>query len=123
MASLEELFDDDREGKKDDQGDKDKDGDKLQQNGDAQMTDAESEKKEEKKEEEEDVIDLEVLNSATRDIVGRRRMIENEIRINKSEFSRLNHDKQTMQEKIKDNLEKIENNRYGTLTLGKAVLG
>ena len=108
MASLEELFDDDRDGKKDDQDEKK--GDKPEQNGDANMTDADGEKKEEKKEEE-DIIDVEILNSSTRDIQARRRMIENEIRINKSEFGRLNHEKQTMQEKIKDNLEKIENNR------------
>lgn len=109
MASLEELFDDDRDGKKDDQDDK---KDKADQNGDAKMTDADGEKKEEEKEEEEDIIDVEILNSSTRDIQARRRMIENEIRINKSEFGRLNHEKQTMQEKIKDNVEKIENNRY-----------
>jgi 26S proteasome regulatory subunit T5 len=30
----------------------------------------------------------------------------------KSEFQRLTHEKATMNEKIKDNLEKIENNRY-----------
>ena len=93
MASLEELFDDDRDGKKDDQDDK-KDGDKSEQ-----------------KEEEEDVIDAEILNCSTRDIQARRRMIENEIRINKSEFGRLAHEKQSMQDKIKDNQEKIENNR------------
>ena len=117
MASLEELFDDDRDGKKDDQDDKDKKGDAAERNGDAKMTDADGEKKEEKKEEEEDLIDMEILNSSTRDIQARRRMIENEIRINKSEFGRLNHEKQTMQEKIKDNVEKIENNRFVLRTM------
>ena len=112
MASLEELFDDEQDGKKDDQDDKDKKGEKLEQNGDAKMTDADGEKKEDEKKDEEDVIDVEVLNSATRDIIVRRRMIENEIRIMKSEFGRLDHDKRTMQDKIKDNVEKIDNNRY-----------
>jgi 26S proteasome regulatory subunit T5 len=121
MASLEELFDDERDGKKEDQDDKDKKGDGADQNGDAKMTDADGEKKEEKKEEEEeDIIDIEILNSSTRDIQARRRMIENEIRINKSEFGRLNHEKQTMQEKIKDNVEKIENNRYVLRSIDRA---
>ena len=99
---------------KDEQNDRDKeeDGKKGDQNGDADMKDADGEKKEDdKKEEEEDLIDLEILNSSTRDIVARRRLIENDTRIMKSEFNRLNHEKQTMNEKIKDNIEKIDNNR------------
>ena len=116
MSSLEELDDLEREGRKDDQGDKDKDDKdrKPEQNGDADMKDADGEKKEEeKKEEEEDLIDMEILNSSTRDIVARRRLIENDTRIMKSEFNRLNHEKQTMHDKIKDNVDKIDNNRYG----------
>ena len=104
-----------RDGKKEEnQDDKDKDGKKSDQNGDADMKDADGDKKEdEKKEEEEDLIDMEILNSNTRDIVARRRLIENDMRIMKSEFNRLNHEKQTMHDKIKDNVDKIDNNRYG----------
>lgn len=119
MSTLEDLDDMERDGKKEDeQGDKDKDqdGKQPQQNGDADMKDADGEKKEEEeKEEEENLIDLEILNSSTRDIVARRRLIENDTRIMKSEFNRLNHEKQTMHDKIKDNVDKIDNNRYVTM--------
>lgn len=111
MATLEDLDDMERDGKKEDnQDDKDKDGKKPDQNGDADMKDADGEKKEEKKEEE-DLIDMEILNSSTRDIIARRRLIENDTRIMRSEFNRLNHEKQTMHDKIKDNVDKIDNNR------------
>ena len=114
MASLEDLDDIEQQEKKDNQGgDKDGDGgDGKKPNGDADMKDADGEKKEdEKKEEEEDLIDTEILNSSTRDIVARRRLIENDTRIMKSEFNRLNHEKQAMHDKIKDNVDKIDNNR------------
>ena len=102
-----------RDGKKEDnQEDKDKDGKKPDQNGDADMKDADGEKKEEeKKEEQEEMIDMEILNSSTRDIVARRRLIENDTRIMKSEFNRLTHEKEAMHAKIKDNVDKIDNNR------------
>lgn len=119
MASLEELDDIEREGKKDD---KDKDGKKAPQNGDADMTDAEGNKKEEeKKEEQEDLIDMEILNSSTRDIVARRRLIENDTRIMRSEYNRLNHEKTSMHEKIKDNVDKIDNNRQLPYLVGNVV--
>lgn len=116
MASLEDLDDLEQNEKKDEQsGDKDGDGGdgkKPSQNGDADMKDTDASKKEdENKEEEEELIDMEILNSSTRDIVARRRLIENDTRIMKSEFNRLNHEKQAMNEKIKDNVDKIENNR------------
>lgn len=111
MASLEELDEIERDGKKDDQDDQDKDGKKPDQNGDADMKDADGEKKEDEKQEEEDLIDLEIRNSSTRDIVARRRLIENDTKIMRSEFNRLQHEKQAMHDKIKDNVEKIDNNR------------
>jgi 26S proteasome regulatory subunit T5 len=106
MSTLEDLDDLEREGKEDRQDDGDKDK-KPGHNGDADMKDAEEDKKEE-----EDVLDEEILGLSTRDIVARRRLLENDTRIMKSEFQRLTHEKQSMHEKIKDNLEKIENNRY-----------
>ena len=112
MSTLEELDDFEQEGKKDDQGDKDDKDKKPEQNGDANMKDADGEKEEKAKKEEENLIDMEVLNSSTRDIIARRRLIENDTRIMKSEFNRLNHEKQTMHDKIKDNVDKIDNNRY-----------
>lgn len=106
MASLEDLEDLERENKDDkkDEGDKDK---KITPNGDAEMKDVE----EKKEEEDEDVLDEEILTLSTRDIIARRRLLENDARIMKSEYQRLNHEKSAMHEKIKDNLDKIENNR------------
>lgn len=103
MATLEDLENMDRDGK--DEGDEKK----PQKDGDADMKDAEPEKKEEEKEE--DMIDADILNSSTRDIMTRRRLLENDTRIMRSEFQRLTHEKQAMHEKIKDNVDKIENNR------------
>jgi 26S proteasome regulatory subunit T5 len=105
MSTLEDLDDLEREQKEDkkDEGDKDK---KPGQNGDAEMKDAEPEEKEE------DPIDEEIYSLSTQDIVTRKRLLDNDSRIMKSEFQRLSHEKATMVEKIKDNLEKIENNRY-----------
>ena len=112
MASLEDLDDLERENKddkKDEGGDK---GDKDKKigggGGDAEMKDA----AEEKKEEEEEILDEEILTLSTRDIIARWRLLENDARIMKSEFQRLTHEKSAMNDKIKDNLEKIENNRY-----------
>ncbi len=109
MSTLEDLDDMEREEKEEKKDDGDKDGKKPDQDGDAEMKDASSEKKEEEKEE--DIFDPEILHSSTRDIITRRRLLENDMRIMKSEFQRLTHEQATMKEKIKDNLEKIENNR------------
>ena len=78
-------------------------------------------KRKEKEEEEAGVLDEEILNSSTRDIVARRRLLENDTRIMKSEFQRLTHEKVTMHEKIKDNQEKIENNRQLPYLVGNVV--
>ncbi len=91
-----------------DQGDKDKagkdgkDSSNKKQDGDAEMKDAEPE---------EDILDDEILNLNTQDILTRRRLLENDSRIMKSEYQRLSHEKATMGEKIKENQEKIANNR------------
>jgi len=108
MSTLEDLDDFEREQKEEKKDEKkDGDGDKNGKNadGDAEMKDAEPEK-------EEDVLDEEILNSSTQDIIARRRLLENDMRIMKSEFQRLTYEKASMNEKIKDNLDKIENNRY-----------
>lgn len=97
-----------RDGKK--EGD-DKEQKKPNEGGDAEMKDADGDNKKEE-EKEQDVVDMEILNSSTRDIISRRRLLENDTRIMKSEFQRLTHEKQAMQDKIKDNVDKIDNNRY-----------
>ena len=109
MSTLEDLDDleqENKDNKKDGDDDRDK---KPNENGDADMKDEDEEKKQE---EEEDPIDAEILHSSTRDIIGRRKLLEHEMRILKSEFQRLTHEKAAMNEKIKDNVEKIENNKY-----------
>lgn len=104
MSTLEDLDDLERHEKEEKKEEK-KDGDAgkggKKADGDADMQDAEPEEE----------LDEEILNSSTRDIVARRRLLENDMRIMKSEFQRLTHEKASMNEKIKDNLEKIENNR------------
>ena len=113
MSTLEDLDDMEREEKEEKKDDGHKDGKKPEQDGDAEMKDADGDKKEEEKEEkEEDIFDPEILHSSTRDIITRRRLLENDMRIMKSEFQRLTHEQAAMKEKIKDNLDKIENNRY-----------
>ena len=112
MSTLEDLDDMEREGKREDEKKKDegeqngKNGKKSDQDGDAEMKDAKEEEKEQ------DIIDTEVLHSSTRDINMRRRLLDNDMRIMKSEYQRLTHEQAAMKEKIKDNLDKIENNRY-----------
>lgn len=110
MSTLEDLDDLERERKdeKKDSNDGDKDPNKPCQDGDAEMKDADSSKKEEK---EEDILDAEILHSSTRDIQMRKKLMDNDLRIMKSEFQRLTHEQAAMKEKIKDNLDKIENNR------------
>lgn len=118
MSTLEDLDALEHEGKKEDEK-KDGDDQDPKKGGDADMKDADGEKKEEeekKKEEEEELIDLDVLNSSTRDIVTRRRLLENDTRIMRSEFQRLTHEKAAMLEKIKDNVDKIDNNRLVMLS-------
>lgn len=112
MATLEDLDDMERE-MKDDQNNNDKDGkdgdedkkkDNIDANGDAVMKDAEPVKAADP------VLD-EIEQMSTQDINTRRRMMENDTRIMKSDYQRLTHEKQTMLDKIKDNQEKIGNNR------------
>ncbi|KAL2120942.1 hypothetical protein VTJ04DRAFT_4969 [Mycothermus thermophilus] len=115
MSTLEELDDLDRR-EQDDKKDKDnkKDGDKKKQgDGDAEMKDAEPEV--------DDVLDAEILSLSTEDIKTRRRLLENDARIMKSEYQRLSHEKATMLEKIKENKEKIANNRQLPYLVGNVV--
>jgi|SRR5687768_10981821 26S proteasome regulatory subunit T5 len=104
MSTLEELDDLDRREKEEKrrQGDDDK-GDKKDGPGDEEMKDAEQE---------DDILDEEILGLSTADIQTRKRLLENDSRIMKSELSRLSHEKAAMGEKIRENVEKIANNRF-----------
>jgi len=110
MSSLEDLEDleqarEQREDDKDKKRKGDKDGKGGDKDGDAEMQDAEEDK-------EEDGIDPEVLNSSTQDIITRKRLLENDIRVMRQEYQRLQHEKTAMGKRIEDNLEKIDNNRF-----------
>jgi 26S proteasome regulatory subunit T5 len=116
MSTLEDLDDLERQERedKDDPSKKKKDDEqdpskRTGGDGDTDMKDAEPE------EEEEDVLDEEILSLSTQDILTRRRLLENDSRIMKSEFQRLSHEKAAMNEKIKENREKIANNRYAAV--------
>ena len=119
MSTLEELDDMERHEREDKDEKKDGGDDQPDKNGkaggaggsggagkadgDAEMQDAEPE--------EDNVLDEEILSLSTQEIITRRRLLVNESRIMRSEFQRLSHEKATMVEKIKDNQDKIANNR------------
>ncbi|KIX03145.1 26S protease regulatory subunit 6A [Rhinocladiella mackenziei CBS 650.93] len=119
MSTLEDLDDMERDEKeqKKDNDDKDKKPPSNGESKDTEMKDAGAEKKDE----EEEYIDEEILHSSTRDIINRRRLLENEMKILKSEYQRLTHEETTMKDKIKDNLDKIENNRQLPYLVGNVV--
>ncbi|KAH8674872.1 hypothetical protein BGZ61DRAFT_496891 [Ilyonectria robusta] len=114
MSTLEELDDLDRREKEDKKqnGGDDKDQ-KKGADGDAEMKDAE--------EDDDDILDDEILGLSTQDIQTRKRLLENDSRIMKSELSRLSHEKAAMGEKIKENLDKIANNRQLPYLVGNVV--
>ncbi|CAI4812429.1 CIC_collapsed_G0051780.mRNA.1.CDS.1 [Saccharomyces cerevisiae] len=58
-----------------------------------------------------DELDQEILNLSTQELQTRAKLLDNEIRIFRSELQRLSHENNVMLEKIKDNKEKIKNNR------------
>lgn len=102
MSTLEELDDLDRREKDDKKRDGGDDRDKKgAPDGDEDMKDKDDD----------DILDEEILGLSTQDILTRKRLLENDSRIMKSELSRLSHEKAAMGEKIKDNVDKIANNR------------
>ena len=112
MSTLEDLDDMEREEKEDRGKDDDKDK-RPNQDGDAEMKDADGEKKTEEKQD--DLIDAEILHLSTRDINMRRRLLDNDMKIMTSDYQRLSHEQSAMKEKIKENIDKIESNRYDEL--------
>ena len=108
MSTLEDLDDIERE-EREEKEKKKQDGKKESgTDGDVELKDA----PDAEAEKEEEVLDEDILHSSTREIQMRKRLLENDLRIMKSEYQRLSHEQSTMKEKIKDNLDKIENNRY-----------
>ncbi|KAI4287754.1 MAG: hypothetical protein L6R35_002992 [Caloplaca aegaea] len=118
MSTLEDLDDIEREGKEGKMEDNDKNG-QTSRGDDDEMKDASGQVKDKSKDE--DLVGAEILHSNTRDINMRRRLLDNDMRIMKSEFQRLSHEQSAMKDKIKDNLEKIENNRQLPYLVGNVV--
>lgn len=58
-----------------------------------------------------DDIDQEILGLPTPELTTRTKLLDNEIRIFRSELQRLSHENNVMLDKIKDNKEKIKNNK------------
>lgn len=58
-----------------------------------------------------EAIDGDVINLNTDDIITRNRLLENDIRVMKSEILRLQHEATSMKERLQDNLEKIKLNK------------
>ncbi|CAB3991575.1 26S proteasome regulatory subunit 6A-B [Paramuricea clavata] len=56
-------------------------------------------------------IDQEILRMSTEEITSRTRLLDNDIKIMKSELLRVNHEQQAMKDKIKENTEKIKVNK------------
>jgi 26S proteasome regulatory subunit T5 len=69
----------------------------------------------------EELIDQEILNSSTDDIINRTKLLDNDIKVMKSESTRLTHEKSVMLERIKDNQEKINNNKQLPYLVGNVV--
>ena len=66
---------------------------------------------EELEDQHDDSIDQEILQSSTSDIMNRSKLLDNDIKVKRSEAQRLTHEKTVMLERIKDNQEKINNNK------------
>ncbi|TPX52044.1 hypothetical protein SeMB42_g01681 [Synchytrium endobioticum] len=58
-----------------------------------------------------DDLDAEILKASTDEIVNRTKLLENDVKVMKSEQARLTHEHAAQKEKIKDNKEKIKLNK------------
>jgi 26S proteasome regulatory subunit T5 len=63
----------------------------------------------------------EILNATPDELATRTRLLENDIKIMRSEHLRLMHEQTTMKEKIKDNSEKIKQNKVLPYLVGNVV--
>lgn len=68
-----------------------------------------------------DIIDQEILSSSTLDIINRTKLLDNDIKVMRSETQRLTHEKSVMVERIKDKQEKINNNKQLPYLVGNVV--
>lgn len=70
---------------------------------------------------EEESLDAEISRLSTDELVNRTRLLDNDIKIMRSEYQRLTHEQGSMRERIKDNEEKIANNRQLPYLVGNVV--
>lgn len=82
---------------------------------DEKMEDAKPEQPEEEK------LPEEILNSSPEELQTRTRLLENDIKIMRSEQMRLMHEQNAMKERIKDNAEKIKQNKVLPYLVGNVV--
>ncbi|KIJ54553.1 hypothetical protein M422DRAFT_24501 [Sphaerobolus stellatus SS14] len=68
-----------------------------------------------------DDLPAEVRNAPTDEILTRARLIDNDIKVMRSENLRLQHEQSTMKEKIRDNGEKIKQNKVLPYLVGNVV--
>lgn len=66
-------------------------------------------------------FDQEIASSSTQDIINRTKLLHNDIQVMYSESQRLSHEKAVMTERIKDNQEKINNNKQLPYLVGNVV--
>lgn len=76
---------------------------------------------EEEKKPQEPELPEEILKATTEEIQTRTRLLENDIKIMRSEQMRLMHEQSMMKEKIKDNSEKIKQNKVLPYLVGNVV--
>ncbi len=76
---------------------------------------------EEKKEPEEEPLPAEILNASVDEVAARTRLLENDIKVMRSENMRLMHEQTMMREKIKDNADKIKQNKVLPYLVGNVV--
>ncbi|UZJ56337.1 hypothetical protein CBS101457_005657 [Exobasidium rhododendri] len=69
----------------------------------------------------EETLPEEILNASGEEVQTRTRLLENDIKIMRSEQMRLMHEHNTMKEKIKDNSEKIKQNKVLPYLVGNVV--
>lgn len=72
------------------------------------------------KDEDEELI-RELMSGSASDIKNRTRLLENDIKVMKSDLERLSYNKLSMNEKIKDNNDKIQNNKQLPYLVGTVV--
>ncbi|KAF4577312.1 26S proteasome regulatory subunit 6A [Pleurotus pulmonarius] len=68
-----------------------------------------------------DDIPEEIMSLSTEDVLTRIRLIDNDIKVMKSERARLQHEQTVMKEKIRDNGEKIKQNKVLPYLVGNVV--